>query len=395
MTERSRRNVARVATAARAAAPFVYATVAALASAWLLLQAVPHIVAAQSGPPWDATDHYAAREFLRHQDPFGPNNNIARPPTSALWFLPLASIPYEQIKPYVTAFMLLLLLLQIAVVALELALPVALATATLIYCAALDTWWLAYHLSVAQTSILIAFTYTLAWAALRRERDVAGGVMLGLAATMKPFAGLMAVFLVARRRWRALAAMAVAWLVIAAYMTHGFGWHSWIGFLQSKRAFTDQWLGNADNESLQTVVLHLFGASQPTAAATAIATAVSAALVAGAWLLTRAWASDVRGADLAYAVFALLSVFCNPVVWSHYNVFLLLPLLAIGAALWEMRRRLRPWWSVPAALLWVALVTLVFVDTRTSLVHTQWIRWPLTAGLAAALLVARRRRSDA
>ena len=386
----------------------VYATAAAVLAGWFLMQAVPGILAAQNGPPWDATDHWAVRNFVQHQDPFTPDNVIARPPTSAFWFLPLASIGYGEIKPYISAFMLLLLFLQLVMASIELELPVPLATATLAFCAIGDTWWLQYHLGVGQTSILISFCYTLGWVLLRRDQQIAGGVALGLATTMKPFAGLMVLFLALSRRWRAFAAAAVAWLLIAIYMTHGFGLHSWIGFLQSKRAFTDQWLGNANNASLSSVVLHLFhpvcqgGRVPPTRVATMISTVLSLALIAGAWMVTRKSARDARTVDLPFALFAVLSVFCNPVVWEHYNVFLLLPLGIAAAAVWRgWLSGLSWWWIVPAAAVVVGLCWLLSVDTRNALAAalndpkhhvrahlwdiSQWIRWPLTMAVLGAL----------
>ncbi len=333
---------------------------------------------------------------------------IARPPTSAFWFLPLASIGYGEIKPYISAFMLLLLFVQLLMASIELELPVPLATATLAFCAILDTWWLQYHLGVGQTSILISFCYTLGWVLLRRDQQIAGGVALGLATTMKPFAGLMLLFLVLSRRWRAFAAAAVAWLVIAVYMTHGFGLHSWIGFLQSKRAFTDQWLGNANNASLPSVVIHLFhrvcqgGHASPTRLATTISTVLSLAMIAAAWVVGRKSAHDARTIDLPFALFALLSVFCNPVVWEHYNVFLLLPLGIAAVAVWRAcSSGLSWWWVVPLAAVVVGLSWLLSVDTRNALsaaldhpehhvrAHlwdiSQWIRWPLTMAVVGAL----------
>jgi hypothetical protein len=389
---------------------FAYVFVATLLAGWFLMQALPNVLGAMKGPPWDATDHYAAREFLQHHDPFTPDNVIARPPTSAFWFLPLARIPYDDIKPYITVVIVLLLFLQLLMIAFELELPVPLATATLAFCAILDTWWLQYHLGVAQTSLLISFTYTLAWLLLRRDDQIAAGVVIGFAATMKPFAGLLVLFLILTRRWQAVAAACVAWLCIAVYMTYGFGWHSWIGFLQSKRSFTDMWLGNRNNESLPTIVLHVFhpisraGASKPLAAATAISTVLSLLLIAGAWLVGRKSARQASTVDLPYALFALLSVWCNPVVWEHYNAFLILPLCLAAVAIWRARLSGLAWqWAVPLALATFAIAKLFSMETRNALqralddprLHAraqfldvcQWIRWPLMMAVLAALII--------
>lgn len=386
----------------------VYATAAAVLAGWFLMQAIPGMLAAQNGPPWDATDHWAVLNFLQHHDPFTPDNVIARPPTSAFWFLPLASIGYSAIKAYISAFMLLLLFIQLVLASTELELPVPLATATLVFCAVCDTWWLQYHLGVGQTSILISFCYTLGWVLLRRDRQIEGGVALGLATTMKPFAGLMVLFLALSRRWRAFAAAVVAWLLIAIYMTHGFGWHSWIGFVQSKRAFTDHWLGNTNNASLPSVVLHLFhpvcrgGRISPTELATTISTALSLALIAAAWFVGRRSARDARTVDSPYALFAMLSVFCNPVVWEHYNVFLLLPLGIAAVAAWRASLSgLSWWWIVPAAASLIGMCWLLSVDTRNTLAEalkdpqhhvrahlwdmSQWIRWPLAMAVLGSL----------
>ncbi len=169
---------------------------------------------------------------------------------------------------------------------------------------------------------------------LRRDRQVVGGILVGIATALKAFPGLLILYLLAARFWRATAA-AVATAVLAtastvlfygpgesvalvrAWMTineHG-GWPI-RGNNQSLFAMFGRYLGH---EGL-TATGQLFAASDPLPYW--IAAAVSGALLVALIAVVLRTRSCAANAPAGMSATLALAVLASPIAWEHYWVLM-------------------------------------------------------------------------
>jgi len=309
--------------------------------------------------PRDAyIDWGGARAVLAGSDPYGaealqtfgldPVRGLGHPPTTLVWFLPLARFNVQTMKLVWDELTLLLLLLMVQMLVAELALPAPPATTALLFGLVLATSWMRDHLAVVQMSTLIAFLYTVAWYFLRRDRDVPAGIALGLALTVKFYPGFVIVLLLLCRRLRVATAAAATWLVVAVTITSRLGFGSWGKFLAQTRWYALRWTADVRNASLQGVFQRLYwrlcenppGSQHPLWQPGALlATACAFGLGALALRLGRRGAGSGQTIDLPFALFAALSMVVGPYTWEHYNVTLVLPLMVATVAIIRLRQR--------------------------------------------------------
>lgn len=348
--------------------------------------------------------------------------SYGHPPTTPLWYLPFTAYGIFELNQVYGHFLLLLLFIHCVLVAAELRAPVTLATALLAYGLVSDTSWWANHIAMIQLSEPIAFLYVLAWIFLRRDHEIASGVMIGLALTLKLYAGLLIVMLLVGKRWRGAVAAGATWLVFAVVASWRFGIHCWGEYMRLLPDTQDMWTGHIRNASVPGIVLRLFepacqGRGARLAAATAIATIFSLALVAAiAWFtrksLVRQNVAVQESIDIPFALFSTASPWINPYLWEHYDVTLILP---IGIALlgaWRLAPRDRRIWAplVTAILVGVALLLSINIWEKTQALQiyfttktgharmhwleaANWLPWPMTL-TALALVWWRRLRAD-
>jgi alpha-1,2-mannosyltransferase len=406
----------------RRAALALYTWVAVLLGGGLMLKAIPTRVAPAlltlNGD--GVVDWIGARALREGYDPYSAAGlkragievyGFGHPPTTPFWFLPFTRLGPMGLHQVTGQLVVLMLLVHLIVVASELALPAPLATATLAFGAVLSQSWMQDHLAMVQLGEPIAFLYVLAWVCLRREQPLAGGALLGLACTLKLFPGLMLLYLLVTRRWRAAAAAAATWLAVAAYMTAHFGLAAWPEYFAQQPSIANTWMAHVRNGSLHGVVLRLFwpacqarGPTLPLASALSLVAAL--AILVALWRATRGGAAQAATMDASYAAFSVASVFLNPWVWEHYYVLLLFPLLVAAALLGDALRLGLP--RPQAALLAAALLSVVALlgidmhqKQQDGMGHLKlhayevanWLPWPLVMAILAALavLVGRRR----
>jgi hypothetical protein len=318
----------------------------------------PHVVhtvlATRREYPWDGkVDWFAARAWWSGVNPYSAAqlriiklDGLGHPPTTPFWFLPLASLDMFKMNFALALFVTTLLLGHFTLISVALDVPrrwplraVAIVLGSSIV---LATQWMNYHLGLAQLSEIIAFLIVLGWFLLRRDEDVAGGIVLGLACTLKFFPGVMVACLLFGRRFRAVAAALMAWLAVNVVMLSRYGFEAWPQFFRGNRILTEYWIGNLRNGSIFGIVLRAFvpscrGPSGSRPAATMTAMAISVVILLGTFWLTRRRWRDARLLDLPYALMALAAYFCNPWIWEHYNVLLILPMSIAAFAVWQGR----------------------------------------------------------
>lgn len=308
------------------------------------------------------TDWKAARLSLLGVSPYEADglrmlgqNQVGWPPTTAFWYLPMVNFSKALVAEVSGLSLLILLVPHYYLCAKALNWPAAFVVAVLAAALVLSTEWMVYHYEMTQCSEHIAFLYVLTWLFLRKGRDTAAGLCIGVAMTFKLFPGLMVIMMLFGRRWRGVIAAAVTYAIVAVTMTIKFGFNSWLLFLEQEKPITEGWLGVLQNSSLSGLVTQsLFpfcvANGHPTKTGSAIITITSILLITAAvWVsrtyFKRALEADGRAIDLPVALFALLSVFLNPFAWEHYYALLIAPLFIVTTHCWQVIRTMARRWG--------------------------------------------------
>jgi hypothetical protein len=341
-----------------------FASVALFFSARWLIQWLPRYLPKDWARAHEADaliDWKGARLFTVGVSPFSPEGlaeigvaNFGHPPTTSFWFLPLATFDKALTAELIGLSVWFCLVIHVYLCARAVKFPAPVMLTALVWCGFIATQGFFMHFWAVQLSEHIAFAYVLSWWFLRRGQDTSAGILLGIAGTLKLFPGLLILFLLLARKWRAFAAAALTFLLVAGVMTSVYGFDSWLLFFTQQGPIADKWLGHVRNASLQGIVVRLFspiceGHAVASTATTVVTAVVALALLGGAAYLSwkplkRARSEDLRAIDLPFALFSMLSVFLNPWVWEHYTVLLIQPAFMIAATLlFAFRHTLRAW----------------------------------------------------
>ncbi|HVR61135.1 MAG TPA: glycosyltransferase family 87 protein [Polyangia bacterium] len=393
----------------------VYQIVAVIVSVPLLVRGLRLLVDhvwTSNGWGDGRVDWGGAQLFLKGQSPYSVEGlhalgleqyGFGHPPTTPFWFIPLAPFTVVVMAQILAALALLALLVHIVICVEELRFPSRLITVLLVFSLVVGTPWMIEHFHVLQISEFIALAYVLAWHHLRRDREISAGICIGLACTLKLFPGLMVIYLLLARRWRAVFAAIASYLPVAIIMTTGYGLRSWPQFFLQQGHIADTWIGHIRNASVHGIVLRLLtptcvARAAPKTAGTLLATLAAVLVLAFAWWVTRRELRDRQRFDLSFALFTLVSAFLNAWIWEHYRVLLILPLLLAirtiaDAAVDGWRRRAGAPQERPAARYWlgIALGGLVVATSMFSLTDGVWDKevalrdYRRSAGMAAAV----------
>jgi hypothetical protein len=396
-----------------------YAVLAALLAIYLIPRGVrENVVTAWDEPHGDCeVDWIAARAWSQGWDPYSDEglkragiDNLGHPPTTPFWYLPFRNLDLRRTHVVSSIVVLILLTMMLLVIGWELKAPVLPVSAALVLGFVLDQSWLQYHLAMMQVGIPTAFLMVMSWFSLRRGREATAGAMMGLACTFKFFPGLVMLWLLATRRFKAFIAGGIAWLAIAILMTARFGIASWGEYFARQPEINNYWAANVKNAGLAGIVLRLWwhacearGPNLP--AATAITIGVSLLLIYWCWRVTKNAALDG-----SFALWSTLAVFLNPVIWEHYDVLLIFPwAMALAMLVEESRAKLAVWKSALGTALLSFIVGLLSLDMelkahqnrrldgwhfRTHVFEVaNWLPWPLLLGMLGALLYRQQRRN--
>jgi hypothetical protein len=402
----------------------LYGAICVIAAIWLLRDAIANklIWALQRGTGDCVVNWLGARAFERGIDPYSKAGlawaglpALGHPPTTPLWYLPFTAYGIVELNQVFGQLLLVMLLVHVLLLAIELRAPVPLATALLAYTLVMDTTFWRMHVANIQLSEPIALLYVLAWIFLRRRHATASGIAIGLAMTLKPYAGLLLLLFILARRWRALVAALSTYAVAALIATWRFGFSCWREFAAALPATQALWTATRHNASVQGIVARWWhpACREPAVAgwqATFVALLLDLVIVALiAWMTRRALATAQPDGpvddeiDLPFALLVTASAWLNPVVWEHYSVTLLQPIAVAAAATARLAQRRDARWLAPALALLVSIVLLgIDVDAKDQAVRlhqhmathfyevANWLPWPLVLATLAALLVLRR-----
>jgi alpha-1,2-mannosyltransferase len=279
---------------------------------------------------------------------------LGHPPTTSFWRIPLAPLEKAIAAEVIDLANLFLLALSIYLCARELKVPAPAAVCALVWAWFLTTDGMTNHWHAVQISAEIAFYLVLGWVYLRRGADIPAGVAVGVAATFKLFPGVIILFLLIARRYRAFLAASATYLGVGAVMTARYGLRSWQQFLFQQGEQGGFWVGHVRNASLQGIVLRVISplcVSTPMAntRTSVISGVASALLLVVAAVISRRMLKDARernphSIDLPFALFTVLATFLNPWIWEHYQVLLIQPVFVLVVSVWtSFRQTWRAW----------------------------------------------------
>jgi hypothetical protein len=196
-----------------------------------------------------------------------------------------------------------------------------------------------YNLEKGQFTILLAVLVGIAWLLLERGDSAIGGASVGLAAALKLFPALLAIFLLFRRRRSAIWFVAVA-VVATTLPCVWVGWQVLSEFLgQSTHNVTFWQTWPAVTYSFQGLTARMFvGSEWSRAVVHAPIAATVMAVLASAISLAIAYRATVRcvGGEcdaLLFTIWSILLVPLNPVAMGHNGVLLALPIVLLGKSL--------------------------------------------------------------
>jgi alpha-1,2-mannosyltransferase len=240
--------------------------------------------------------------------------------------------------------------------------------------AALD-WPLLYAVKLGQVEPILFLGFAAAWRWL--DRPLVVGLVTALGGLMKVQPGLLGVWALGTRRYRAVAVAAAVGLAVAGVATLFTGLGAWQSYADLLGGLTRS-LSLAHNFA-PGAVAHLAGASDGLATGLQAASAVVAlCALAAAWR----WASPVAFLQVTILVSQLVSAPLR----DHYMVLLLLPVA----------------WLVGRGLKWAALIPLLGWISLFAFVDGETPSWPAAASvpltffgvLAVVLWEARRERRE-
>ncbi len=187
------------------------------------------------------------------------------------------------------------------------------------------------------------------WAIIYADesRNAWAGLMLAAAILIKPFAVLAALHLAIRRRFGALGWAVAAGIALTVAPIAIFGPHGWIdqtgAYLNAIASMTNRYKTMLTNQSAVSAVARLMslrgGADVETSSAATIAGMGLELLLVAAVSL---WDAMSRERGTLASRLALCGLFClmssfTPISWKSYYAAMLVPYMALTAALWTDR----------------------------------------------------------
>ncbi len=267
---------------------------------------------------------------------------VTNPPTAMLYFAPYTTVPLAAAR---LAFLAVNHLALLATAALTWRLvrpalpPWVWLGLVLGVTALLDPFLLAFRLG--QVDLIIGLALAAAAYRLRGGDDAWAGALIGVAAMLKIAPGLLAIYLLWRGRWRALAGLAVTTAAVGLLSLGLAGTETWRYYLTER--LPDLLAGSAlfNNLSLPGLILRVFMGPelaqgfldlQPEIAVARILSviAVLAALAVTAKALGRS-ARTGRAYILEFSLAVVAALVISGVTWPHYLAWLL-PLVGLSLA---------------------------------------------------------------
>lgn len=187
-----------------------------------------------------------------------------------------------------------------------------------------------------QLNGLLFLLLTGAWLANRHNLPVSAGLCIGLATSLKLFPGLLVLFFLARRQWKAAFAAVGTGLLLNAAAAGILGFDAIRDYVlvvmpQAQR-FCDTWPNASLLGGLTRLLDGAFGQTTPLLRWPQLARFLWIALSVTGIMMT--WRATSRSRsreseDLAFTVWIGLMLLISPITWDHYFLLAVLPLIAL------------------------------------------------------------------
>ena len=297
-------------------------------------------------------DYFLAKAVISGIDPylpldelgvrFGVPNEIphssTHPPSFAVLCLPIGLLSFKQ-----AAFVWLIIGLISLVVSLHLLFRINRAGLLMIALIAITWPPVFYDLSLGQLMLPQLLAITLAWLALRSERDLIGGILLGLTISIKLITWPLLLLLLIRKRFKSVLAGSIvfAFLNIIALLLMGVRPVASYYFQKSPE-IASIYSNNVFNFSTWTIGPRLFAGTKavdapwfhtvPLIDAAVLVPLTSIACVIAVLIYGFFVALKARSFDTSFAVLVNTAVIVSPVAWIFYLTLLLLPIAVLRVA---------------------------------------------------------------
>jgi alpha-1,2-mannosyltransferase len=206
-------------------------------------------------------------------------------------------------------------------------------------------WWIVllagwsfpfvYAVKLGQVGPVLFLMFAIGWRWLDDPIRLGASGAVGAAVKMQP--GLILVWALLTRRFRAAVVGAVVLVILALISTLLAGVGSWSDFITLLRAVSDPI--TTEHNFTPGAVAYQLGASSDVAAVVQLASTVG---VVANFLAAIRWSS----AEASYLVTVVASQLISPIVWDHYALLLLLPVAYLLSA--------GRWWAlaIPLVAAW-------------------------------------------
>ena len=280
----------------------------------------------------DFTNDYRAAQALRAGNSiYGATND--HPPFMTFMFVPLTLLPYRSAFLLWSLLSLCFYIFSIWCVVRTLRIETALSWTPLLLGTALCWYPFLAHVALGQVSLFLLVCLIGGWGSLRREQDWLAGGLFGFATAVKLFPGLVILYLLLRKRWKALGTMALvalscSLLPLLAISPKDFALY----FLEVAPRNAARCAVFPVNSSLTGAFSKLFleGAwIQPLVNVPWLARLliVASSLLVLAGLCWQLWRLPLTqwGDDFAFAYVCVAMILLSPISWQHVFPLLLLP----------------------------------------------------------------------
>jgi hypothetical protein len=166
-------------------------------------------------------DYYAAKHLMDQESIYSDMEHINNhPPLTAFLLAPISFLPYMDVGIIWTILSIILYFLTWWMIMREL--NIHLPLEYLLVFIGFSLCWHPFHIHIGlgQWSILIGSCIAICWICLRHDRDLLAGIVLGLACLIKFYPGLLIIYLLFTKRWKAL--LATVSVVLVGTLLLGF-----------------------------------------------------------------------------------------------------------------------------------------------------------------------------
>lgn len=191
------------------------------------------------------------------------------------------------------------------------------------------------NIQFGQITLLLLPFEVGAWLAIRKQKTTTAGLLLGIAASLKPFFGLFLLYFLIRREWRGLCSFAATILICTLLPLTVFSLQNYSDY--NNILHHVNWYASSWNASVLGFLIRLFGGESNTALIAIPGLAhrlfyiITPLIVAS--LIRFLWPSSTinssQKTDLDFSIIIIAMLLLSPLAWLYYFSLLLIPVVVL------------------------------------------------------------------